>query len=152
METITNILNDNYEYIGVTIALILGFYNILTKYLTKRKVKAVIENNQAITVEEFNIIKKEMKSLKGIYILHNISKDMYYVGQSKNVISRVTNHFQGRGNGDVYADHKYGDVFMIQLVPLANSGFKNLDELERSFIQTYDSYRNGYNRNKGNKS
>ena len=40
----------------------------------------------------------------GIYILHNVTKDKYYVGQSKTVLNRVNMHFTGKGNGDVYFD------------------------------------------------
>jgi hypothetical protein len=37
----------------------------------------------------------------GVYILHNKSKDLYYVGQGKQVLNRVYSHFTGKGNGDV---------------------------------------------------
>ena len=35
------------------------------------------------------------------------------MGQGKAVLDRVNHHFSGRGNGDVYADYKYGDFFTI---------------------------------------
>lgn len=34
----------------------------------------------------------------GVYILHNKTKDLYYVGQGKAVLDRVNHHFSGRGN------------------------------------------------------
>lgn len=36
------------------------------------------------------------------------------MGQGKAVLDRVNHHFSGRGNGDVYADYKYGDFFYHQ--------------------------------------
>lgn len=55
----------------------------------------------------------------GVYILHNVTKDKYYIGQGRQVIDRVNDrvnmHFTGHGNGDVYADYKYGDIFTIKL-------------------------------------
>ena len=66
---------------------------------------------------QFHKIKSDPGAAKhdfpGVYILHNLDKDMYYVGQGKRVMQRVGNHFAGHGNGDVYADYKYGDRFSI---------------------------------------
>lgn len=88
----------------------------------------------------------------GIYVIHNLTKDMYYVGQSTRVVGRVSQHFCGRGNGDVYADYKYGDEFEISLVSLCESGYESLDALERDTIKAYDAYEHGYNRTRGNRS
>ena len=38
---------------------------------------------------------------------------------------------------DIYADYKYGDKFTIRLIPLKDSGFKTLNELEQNFILLY---------------
>lgn len=76
---------------------------------------------------------------------------MYYVGQGKKVFQRVNNHFTGHGNGDVYADYKYGDKFTIKMIALENSGFTTLNELERNTIAPYDAYAKGYNKTRGNR-
>lgn len=89
-------------------------------------------------------------NFSGVYILHNKTKDLYYVGQARQVLTRVNNHFTGKGNGDVYADYKHGDEWTIKLIALENSGFKTLNELERHIINTSDSVRNGYNKTRGN--
>ena len=57
----------------------------------------------------------------------------------------------GLGNGDVYADYKYGDKFTIKTIKLENSGFRTLNELERNTIKTYSAYSRGYNKTRGNK-
>lgn len=88
----------------------------------------------------------------GIYVIHNLTKGMYYVGQSTRVVGRVSQHFCGRGNGDVYADYKYGDEFEISLVSLRESGYESLDALERDAIKAYDAYGHGYNRTRGNRN
>lgn len=51
----------------------------------------------------------------GIYIIHNVTKNKYYVCQSRIVLKIVRNHFSGSGNGDVYADFKYNDEFLCPL-------------------------------------
>ena len=88
---------------------------------------------------------------KGVYVLHNVSKDKYYVGQSQNVMNRVNSHLTGKGNGSVYADYKYGDEFEIVMVPLKNSGYRSLNKLESVTIDAFGAYKKGYNKTKGNK-
>ena len=91
------------------------------------------------------------KNFAGVYILFNESKNMYYVGQGKQVLNRVNAHFTGKGNGDVYADYKYGDSFKIRMIALENSGFDTLNELERYTISRFDAYSHGYNKTRGNR-
>ena len=76
---------------------------------------------------------------------------MYYIGQANKVINRVNAHFTGRGNGDVYADFKYGDEFTIKAISLQESGYSSLNSLERDTIKTYDAFAHGYNKTRGNK-
>ena len=90
--------------------------------------------------------------LVGVYIIYNQTKDMYYVGQAKRLYFRVKQHFTGHGNGDVYADYKYGDAFLIRLITLRESGYDDLDRLERDMIAKYHAYESGYNKNAGNRS
>ena len=91
------------------------------------------------------------QNFAGVYILYNKSKDMYYVGQGKQVLNRVNAHFTGKGNGDVYADYKYGDEFTIRMIALENSGFETLNELERNTISYYNAFADGYNKTRGNR-
>ena len=87
----------------------------------------------------------------GVYILFNKTKNMYYVGQAKHVFDRVNQHFTGKGNGDVYADYKYGDEFTIKMINFENSGYSSLNELERHTIWVYNAYSKGYNKTRGNR-
>ena len=90
------------------------------------------------------------KNFEGVYILFNKTKNMYYVGQAKKIFDRVNNHFTGKGNGDVYADYKYGDEFTIKMISLDNSGYYSLNDLERDVIAKYNAYSKGYNKTRGN--
>lgn len=130
------------------------------KYITE-KIHALINNNTTVTPEEFfelrnskvkrsNSIAGKVYNLPGVYVIHNQTKDMYYVGQGKKVLDRVNSHFTGRGNGDVYADYKYNDSFKIGIIPFNNSDFSSLNELERIAIKTYNAYTKGYNKTRGN--
>jgi len=128
----------------------------------REEIRKIVHNGVTFTPNEFFEFKKTKGfgsrssilndyNIPGVYVLKNISKDMYYVGQGKKVLSRVNNHFSGRGNGDVYGDYKYGDRFKINVVTLRNSGYPTLNSLERNTIMTYRAYSKGYNRTRGNK-
>lgn len=136
-------------------------------YLKKRK-KAIDEkihllksNAIKMTPEEFMKMRNERicgrskyalsQNFAGVYVLHNETKDMFYVGQGKEVLNRVNSHFTGKGNGDVYADYKYGDNFAISIISLEGSGYDTLNELERDTISCYDAFRKGYNKTRGNR-
>lgn len=127
-------------------------------------IDALASNNLEMTPEEFMAFRSTKlhdnryeayyalgKNFTGIYILHNKTKNKYYVGQSKTVLNRVNMHFTGKGNGDVYFDYRAGDQFAIRMVSLQNSGFASLDDLERSAIARYNAYYNGYNKTRGNR-
>lgn len=128
------------------------------------EIKSLTDNSKETDVEDFlKLCQTTMggrgrpsyamtQDVEGVYILHNTSKDKYYVGQGKQVFKRVKNHFSGRGNGDVYADYKYGDAFTIKIIPLQDSNCNSLNELERKMIVYYNAYTDGYNRNRGNRN
>lgn len=126
------------------------------------RVRELTEGESAFTPEEFFEMRERSfgnpdtplyeagQDFKGVYVLFNEDKNKYYVGQGIRVLSRVNNHFTGRGNGDVYADYRYLDHFTIRIIPLAGSGFDNLNQLERYTIEYYDAFASGYNKTRGN--
>ena len=107
-------------------------------------------NEKECSPQEFFELRKGSEDFEGVYIIHNITKDKYYVGQSVHVLQRVNKHMTGYGNGDVYADYKYGDRFTIKCLSLEKSVYSSLDRLEKDFIERYDAKEHGYNRRKGN--
>lgn len=110
-----------------------------------------MDGEETITPAEFFEIRATTKGdFVGVYIIYNETKDMYYVGQAKRLLFRINQHFTGHGNGDVYADYKYGDSFVIQIIKLSESGYDDLDELERDMIDMYDASVSGYNKTVGN--
>lgn len=160
----------SFETSIVLIYALLLFLTVLTTLCTivrtlniKKKIKRLSDSVLEITPEEFFKIRNSSNGgrgrkhisteydFPGVYIIYNHTQDMYYVGQGKKVFQRVNNHFTGHGNGDVYADYKYGDDFTIKMIALEKSGFKTLNELERNTIMTYNAYSRGYNKTKGNK-
>lgn len=123
----------------------------------KNRLKGIVSGAKTLTPKQFFTLRQSyhgrMTNLEfeGVYIIYNLDKKMYYVGQSVHVPSRVNAHFTGKGNGDVYADYKYGDRFEIRMVKLQGSGYNRLDDLERELIDMYHCCEKGYNRKKGNR-
>lgn len=127
----------------------------------KQKVKNLSKTKVELTPQEFIKLRSQTfggekdrhdkLNFEGVYILFNCTKNKYYIGQGKKVLDRVNMHFTGKGNGDVYADYKYGDGFTIKIIGLKHSGYRSLNALERDAIAAFDSCAKGYNKTKGNK-
>lgn len=133
------------------------FRNVIDKYLKRRKKQVQNEFNNfvnemsVISVNEFMKLKQQQKGdMVGVYVIYNENRNMYYVGQAKKLFFRINQHFTGHGNGDVYADYKIGNNFKIMIIPLSDSGYKDIDLLEKDMIQKYNAYECGYNKTKGN--
>ena len=157
---------SSWVYVKFAIAFYIVMLILVTSIAVYRriKVKAVIKRLTAgvdeISAEEFMNMRNVRRGTRktsneydfvGVYIIHNMTRDIYYVGQSKKVLQRVSAHFGGRGNADVYADLKYGNTFTVKTIPLAGSGYNDLDRLESDTIRAYDAYNKGYNKNRGPK-
>ena len=129
----------------------------------KRRVRALARNAVEMTPNEFFRLRNRSEGgrgrahisgkydFEGVYILYNRTKSMYYVGQAQSVLGRINQHLTGHGNGDVYADYKYGDRFTVTAIRLRGSGFGTLNELERHAISVYNAYSRGYNKTRGNR-
>lgn len=124
----------------------------IMSYIKEHSSITLRHNYTSMTPDQFFKLRTYIKGdMVGVYILYNKNRKMYYVGQATRLFFRVNQHFTGHGNGDVYADYKRGkDSFTIRLVPLVNSGYYDLDKLEKDMIARYDSYNKGYNKTKGN--
>ena len=90
----------------------------------------------------------------GVYVIHDLDFDMYYVGQSVNVIKRLRGHFNGQsskgGADDLNEALINGHNMEIALLRLKKSSFRDLDDMEAYFIDYFDAYHHGYNRTRGN--
>lgn len=92
----------------------------------------------------------------GCYVIHNRQNDKFYVGQSKDVIKRIKQHFKGTvPNNVIFAEDYYStsaeqrdQLFEIKITRCNTKD--ELDDTERNLIQLYDSFNCGYNGTAGN--
>lgn len=89
-----------------------------------------------------------MKS--GVYAIVNERNNKVYVGQSLDIQKRWNQHKKEFSKGThhnkaMQRDYNNGDRFRYYVLAY---GY-DLDDLERHYIQKYDSYYNGYNQTKG---
>ena len=150
-------------FICLTVLISILHYRHKQKARIKRQIRGLANNALELTPEEFFTMRNKsfggkgspsyalQMNFAGVYILFNSTQNKYYVGQGKEILNRVNAHFTGKGNGDVYADYKYGDKFTIKMIGLKGSGFSSLNDLERNTILTYGSFSSGYNKTRGNK-
>ncbi len=162
METFSKIFNFcvQHWYIVLSVLILLpALIAILRTITIKNRIRELAKNAIEMTPEEFFLTRNAqlgrshistLEDFVGVYVLYNETKNLYYVGQAKKVLQRVNAHFTGHGNGDVYADYKYGDSFKIRTISLVNSGYTSLDRLEKETIASYDAYSKGYNKTRGN--
>ncbi len=153
---------DRYIIIGIITYLVLWIGPVIVrkmhKHRVKKRIRGLANSSEELTPGEFLTIRKECLEGKeykrlnqpGVYVIFNASKNMFYVGQAKRLLDRLNQHFTGHGNGDVYADYKYGDKFTIRTIPLGKSGYRNLNDLERETILAYNAFSKGYNKTRGN--
>ncbi|WP_416150229.1 GIY-YIG nuclease family protein [Salipaludibacillus sp. HK11] len=149
-------------FIFIVFIILIFLFQAHQQKIIREQIFELANNTLELTPEEFfeirnksfggrgNALYSNNYNFAGVYILHNKSKELYYIGQGKQVLNRVNSHLTGKGNGDVYADYKYGDYWTIKMIALKNTSFNTLNELERYAIETYDSYNKGYNKTRGN--
>lgn len=132
----------------------------------KDKISKLLDQIEIVELEQYESIPEEdgwvmikeasaygfddLKGLKGIYIIKNLTKNIYYVGQSKDIGRRLTQHFKnGKVNNIKFAEDWYaGDVFGFKHNVLQTKD--ELDSEEKRLIELYDSFTNGYNATGGN--
>ena len=103
-----------------------------------------------------DIIGYEYQKIIGCYIIHNKENDKYYVGQSKDIMKRIKQHFKGTvPNNIIFAEDYYSsalsdksELFEIKIIPCKTKD--ELDSTEKNLISLYDSWNTGYNGTSGN--
>lgn len=103
------------------------------------------------------LIGYDYSKIVGCYVIHNKENDKYYVGQSKDVMKRIKQHFKGTVPANmIFAEDYYmstfydkDDLFEVKIIQCATKN--ELDDTERALIEKYDSFHSGYNGTGGNK-
>lgn len=110
--------------------------------LVFKPIKAVLNN-----IDEY-------ENKKGVYIIKNKTKNLHYVGQSKDLRKRIgQDHFDfktGECKNQHFCDHYNHDrdEFVVAIVFCDTKD--ELDSLEKFYIAKFDSFYNGYNKTSGN--
>ena len=114
-----------------------------------QQIKTEVESNP----DKYNyIIDKEIFGI--IYLVHNVKTNRYYVGQTTigfdNRYPSGWLYEHGRKNSVKHDLQLYGkeSFKFTKLFKVAHSQYE-LDKLEAYYIDYYDSYKNGYNENRG---
>ena len=168
-----NISDNNYQVIKCNKNIDNYKLNITDKekeYKNKRELRLIDYNKKILEVkplsnmvsydDTFTMLKLfsgiEYEKIIGVYVIHNKEKDKYYVGQSKDVMKRIKQHFNGTiPKNTIFAEDYYtsqmedrDNIFELKIIRCETKD--ELDRLERKLIYEYDSWNNGYNGTSGN--
>ena len=135
--------------------------------LTNKKIRDSVYNGSFIYFEDFErnwiVHKRGRKGVSGYkyqdepgcYVIlifpHKVTDGNFknyrdvYIGQSINICKRVHSHFTGKGNGNVYADIRYGKEVYVQLVPCHK---QNMNSKEKRLINAFNATQS-YNMTRG---
>ncbi len=95
-----------------------------------------------------NILNSTDKGTVGIYVLYNRSKNKYYVGQAKALISRIKKHFDVESIAKDFLQGDSIDVKVLTATELGND--YRMDHIEKMGIEIFDANNSGYNKTAGN--
>ncbi len=97
----------------------------------------------------------DKEKINGVYVIKNNELNKYYVGQSKNILYRLRQHFKGYEPKNIIFAKDYFSSSMekqklwsVKIIPLETKD--ELDSKEKELIDFYDSFNNGYNQTGGN--
>lgn len=121
----------------------------------KRLPTSLFENNKDsdfFPIQDISMFNQER--ITGVYIIKNNENLKYYVGQSKDVLRRLRQHFKENipqniiFAEDYYLSKNKDKLFSVKIIPLQTKD--ELDRTEKMLIEKYDSFNCGYNKTKGN--
>ncbi len=102
----------------------------------------------------------DYKDLKftGIYLIRNIITKNCYVGQAKNIASRIQQHLGSAFsipkkdyNTPLHAAFRKHGIDNFELEVLQKCEYSELNNLEQYWVSVYDCFKNGYNQTAGGK-
>ena len=108
-----------------------------------------------IPLKSISALNKEQ--IIGCYIIRNKENGKCYVGQSKDVLKRIRQHFKGTVPINIIFAKDYylstyenkNDLFSVKIIPCRTKD--ELDSTERRLIDEYGARETGYNSTTGNK-
>lgn len=112
-------------------------------------------NRRKFCSRQCNADYKRQDKISGIYCIENKMNHKKYIGQSININNRFSAHKSELRKGVhdnihlQYAWNKYGEQSFEFYIIKKVDNIKDLDYYERHYIELFNTYKNGYNRDPG---
>ena len=155
-----NLPSKTARYAAVYLDIALKRKDYIKQMYAKKRASITFLSDEVVTDEfiplaEFAGFEKE--KIIGCYVIWNVELNKYYVGQSKDVLKRITQqHFNGtKPKNIIFAEDYFNskinkdELFKVKIIPLDTKD--ELDATEKELIEEYDSFAHGYNGTAGNK-
>lgn len=81
----------------------------------------------------------------GVYVVHNTTRDMYFVGSGQTVINHAVQSFCRSNDTGLYHDYKNGDRFKVSMFAVDKSEYAGINAARQAVIKQYNAYPHGYN-------
>ena len=135
----------------------------ISKILSEKETKIKeVKKLPELDTEESNFIPlKEIsgmayKKIIGCYVIRNTKNKKCYVGQSKDILRRIKQHFKGTlPHNMIFAEDYFQtaekervDLFEFMIIPCETKD--ELDKKEKDLIEEYEAFTKGYNGTSGN--
>ena len=144
------------EYNIACVKLINEYENIINEYDNQF---AINDNSNISKFIPLKDIRNNLDSLhfKGCYIIRNVENNKIYVGQSKDIATRITQHFDTdcKPLNHIFFEDYYNskltnktDLFEIRFEVCDSKD--DLDKREKELINQFNSFNYGYNGTRGN--
>ena len=154
-------------FVTIFIKIVYEIYRNINIKKTNKRIRASIHSNKFIYYKDFEeywiLHKKGNKGVSGykyndqpgcyVILIFNrpvtdgnyYNYDDIYIGQSVKVCNRIHQHFNGKGNGDIYGDIKYGKHVYVQFITCPK---EEMNSLEKKLIRAFNAT-SSYNKTKG---
>lgn len=120
---------------------------VLEKFLDISKDVPIEEFLKMYDMRIYDISNKQsdikfMKNVdfEGVYILRNATQNKCFVGKASKVFKKIERHFTGYGNEEIYSEWRKGNKFFINIIRFENSGYDNINYLERDIKEKYYAF------------
>lgn len=134
-----------------------AYSSVQTQTMKAKKVlDKILDTNKDVPIEDFlkmydmrmyDISNKQsdikfMKNVdfEGVYILRNSTQNKCFVGRASKVFKKIERHFTGYGNEEIYSEWRKGNKFYINIIRFENSGYDNINYLERDVKEKYNAF------------
>lgn len=97
-----------------------------------------------VRIHNFDSKQDDIKLMKqydfeGVYILHNCTRNIYYIGNSRKVFHKIERQFKGYEDPDVYNEWSRKHIFTVKIYRFEESNYSSINKLKNNLMNEYEA-------------